>query len=288
MKPQLLRVPIISEQSFSVRRDVVLHFYNRWHYHPEIELVHIEQGSGTQFVGDSIQHFQPGDVLLVGANLPHYWRCDQAYFENREGLLAHATVVHFRADFWGDTFLQLPENRPVVRLLERARQGIRLLGSTREQVKNRMAQLLNEQGTARLVSLIQILSLLAEAPDLALLSALNYPIHFDESDTDRINLIYAYSLAHFQQKISLNEIAAVAAMSPNSFCRYFKSRSRKSFSQFLLELRVQHACKLLIEGRLSIAMVCYESGFNQFSGFNKYFKLITGKSPMQYQRTFGK
>ena len=288
MKPQLLRVPIISEQSFSVRRDVVLHFYNRWHYHPEIELVHIEHGSGTQFVGDSIQHFQPGDVLLVGANLPHYWRCDQAYFENREGLLAQATVVHFRADFWGDTFLQLPENRPVVRLLERARQGIRLLGSTREQVKNRMAQLLTEQGTARLVSLIQILSLLAEAPDLPLLSAQNYPIHFDEADTDRINLIYAYSLAHFQRKISLNEIAAVAAMSPNSFCRYFKSRSRKSFSQFLLELRVQHACKLLIEGRLSIAMVCNESGFNQFSGFNKYFKLITGKSPMQYQRTFGK
>ncbi|GAB4040131.1 AraC family transcriptional regulator (plasmid) [Spirosoma sp. SC4-14] len=288
MKPQLLRVPIISEQSFSVRRDVVLHFYNRWHYHPEIELVHIEHGSGTQFVGDSIQHFQPGDVLLVGANLPHYWRCDQEYFENREGLLAQATVVHFRADFWGDTFLQLPENRPVVRLLERARQGIRLLGSTREQIKNRMAQLLTEQGTARLVSLIQILSLLAEAPDLPLLSAQNYPIHFDEADTDRINLIYAYSLAHFQRKISLNEIAAVAAMSPNSFCRYFKSRSRKSFSQFLLELRVQHACKLLIEGRLSIAMVCNESGFNQFSGFNKYFKLITGKSPMQYQRTFAK
>ena len=288
MKPQLLRVPIISEQSFSVRRDVVLHFYNRWHYHPEIELVHIEHGSGTQFVGDSIQHFQPGDVLLVGANLPHYWRCDQAYFENREGLLAQATVVHFRADFWGDTFLQLPENRPVVCLLERARQGIRLLGSTRERVKIRMAQLLIEQGTARLVSLIQILSLLAEAPDLPLLSSQNYPIHFDEADTDRINLIYAYSLAHFQRKISLNEIAAVAAMSPNSFCRYFKSRSRKSFSQFLLELRVQHACKLLIEARLSIAMVCNESGFNHFSGFNKYFKLITGKSPMQYQRTFGK
>lgn len=288
MRPQLLKVPISTENSFSVRQDVVLHFYNRWHYHPEIELVHIEEGSGTQFVGDNIQNFQAGDVLLIGSNLPHYWRCDKQYFENREGLFAKATVIHFRDNFWGDQFLHLPENRVLLSLLEKAKQGIRLHGETKERVKPYLTQLLTESGLTRLLLLLQLLAIIAKSGEIELLSTINYPTDFNEADTDRINQIYTYSLAHFQRKITLEEIAGVAHMSPNSFCRYFKSRSRKSYSQFLLEIRIQHACKLLIESKLSIAQVCYESGFNQFSGFNKYFKEITGKNPMQYQKTVWK
>ncbi|QHV99004.1 AraC family transcriptional regulator [Spirosoma endbachense] len=292
MRPQLLKVPLSSECSFSIRQDVVPYFYNRWHYHPEIELVHLEKGRGTQFVGDNIQNFQAGDVLLIGSNLPHYWRCEPVYFDNQEGLVAQATVVHFRDNFWGDTFLQLPENRLIAQFLEKSRQGIRLHGQTKEETKRLLARMLAEKcpsqiGTTRIISLIQALSMLAQSTEIELLSTVDYPNHFDDADTDRINQIYAYSITHFRRKISLDEIAKVANMSPNSFCRYFKSRSRKSYSHFLLELRVQHACKLLIEGRLSIAQVCYESGFNQFSGFNKYFKLITGKSPMHYQKAFG-
>lgn len=288
MKPQLLKIPLLSDYSFSIRQDTVPYFYNRWHYHPEVELVFIEQGTGTQFVGDSIQTFQPGDILLIGADLPHYWRCDDAYFTNQEGLFAQATVVHFRENFWGDTFLQLPENRPMAQLLSKAKQGLRLgdqIGST---VRKALMQMLTESGSSRLVSLIQILSVIASSADWKALSSDSYLNLFDETDTDRINLIYSYSLAHFQRKITLEEIAAVAHVSPHSFCRYFKSRSRKSYSQFLLELRVHHACKLLIEGKLSIAQVCYESGFNQFSGFNKYFKQITGKSPLHYRKAVRK
>ncbi len=286
MKPQLLRVPSSSDCSFYVRRDVVLYFYDRWHYHPELELLHIEQGSGTQFIGDSIAHFQAGDVLLIGANLPHYWRCDKEYFENRAGLLAQATVVHFRDDFWGETFLKLPENRPVAALFARAKQGIRLHGPVAEQIKPLMQSLLTQQGPQRLATFLQILVLMAESDDLEILSAADYPNQFDEADTERINRIYAYSLTHFQRKISLNEIAVVANLSPHSFCRYFKSRSRKTYAQFLLELRVHHACKLLMEDKLPIAQICYDSGFNQFSGFNKYFKSITGKSPKEYRAVF--
>ncbi len=288
MKSQLLRVPIGSESSFSVRQDVVLHFYDRWHYHPELELLHIEQGSGTQFVGDTIQNFQPGDVLLIGANLPHYWRCDQKYFDNQAELFAQATVVHFRADFWGDAFLKLPENRAIAQLLDRAKQGIHINGLTRDVVVNQLKKMLNATGTQRIIALLTILTAVAESPETTLISTTDYPDQFDEADTDRINRIYAYALANFQRKVSIAEVAAVANLSPHSFCRYFKSRSRKPFSQFLLELRVHHACKLLSDSQLSISQVCMESGFNQFSGFNKYFKQITGKSPMQYQKLLRK
>ncbi|WP_338874076.1 helix-turn-helix domain-containing protein [Spirosoma sp. SC4-14] len=293
MRPQLLKVPLKSERSFSIRQDTVPFFYNRWHYHPEVELVHIEAGSGTQFVGNNIRNFASGEVLLIGSNLPHYWQCDSDYFSTQHNRFAQATVVHFLANFWGDTFLLLPENRAIAQLLEKAQQGIRLFGEAREQAKQLLADMLfasesNEMGTNRIIALIRVLAMLAQSDEIELLSTASYPIQFDEIDDDRINRIYAHSTANYQRKISLDEIAAVANMNPNSFCRYFKSRTGKSYSWFLIELRVNLACKLLIEGRLSIAQVCYESGFNQFSGFNKYFKLITGKSPIQYQRAFSK
>jgi AraC-like DNA-binding protein len=107
-----------------------------------------------------------------------------------------------------------------------------------------------------------------------------------DADDDRINKIYEYSLSNFREKISLKEIAEVANMSENSFCRYFKSRTRKTFMQFLIEIRVGHACKLLIENKMNIKQIYYESGFNNVTSFHKYFKIITGKSPLMYQRQF--
>jgi AraC-like DNA-binding protein len=285
MKPQLLKISLPSECSFSIRQDVVPYFYNRWHYHAEVELVHIHQGSGTQFVGDSIQRFAPGDVLLVGADLPHYWRCDADYFAPQSDLQAQATVVHFRPDFWGAALLELPESRELIHLLEQARRGIRLHGPVRDVVRRLLARLLTATGVARLVLLLRILTLVAAADEVELLASSPYRTPGNESDTERINRIYAYSLAHFQQAIPLADIAAVANLSAHSFCRYFKAHTRKSYSRFLLELRVRHACQLLHGGPLSIAQVCYESGFNQFSSFNKYFKQITGMTPLYYRQT---
>ena len=286
MKPQLLKVPRGLQQSFSIRRDVVLYFYNRWHYHPEIELVHIEQGSGTQFVGDNIQHFQSGDLLLIGPNLPHYWRCDEKYFQGNSSLYAQATVLHFSAELFGEVFRNLPENKAINELLDKAKFGMKLSGQENHQVKVLLQNLLSQTDGNPLISLLQILETLAHSKDIELLSNSHYQEEYDQYDTDRINQIYKYSLDHFQQKITIEEIAEVANISPHSFCRYFKSRSRKTYSRFLLELRIGHACKLLIDGKLSIAQICYESGFNNFANFNKYFKIHTGKSPLQYQKGY--
>ncbi|SEJ67609.1 AraC-type DNA-binding protein [Dyadobacter koreensis] len=286
MKPQLLKVPKGLHQSFSIRRDVVLYFYNRWHYHPEIELVHIEQGSGTQFVGDNIQNFQSGDLLLIGPNLPHYWRCDEKYFKGDSQLYAQATVLHFSADLFGDTFRGLPENKAINELLDKAKWGMKLLGKENQQIKTLLQNLLDQVEGNPIISLLQILETLAHSKDIKLLSNSHYQEEYDQHDEDRINQIYKYSLSNFQQKITIEEIAEIANISPNSFCRYFKSRSRKTYSQFLLELRIGHACKLLIDGKLSVAQICYESGFNNFANFNRYFKLHTGKSPLQYQKGY--
>jgi AraC-like DNA-binding protein len=286
MRPQLLNVPHQPEHSFSVRRDVVPYFYNRWHYHPNVELVHIEKGSGTQFIGDRIEPFAEGDVLLIGSNLPHYWRCDDPYFEANGTLQAIATVVHFKEECLGSQFLELPESRAIKALLETAKHGLRLQGATRLAVATTLLQLLNAKGFDRIILLLTILNTIAHSTDYSLLAKANPFTVSIEVDTERINRIFAYTLKNFQRPITLEEISEVATMSPNSFCRYFKQHNRKTYSQFLTELRVGKACSLLQENKISVAQVCYESGFNSFSNFNKYFKAIMGMSPIKYQQKY--
>lgn len=284
MKPQLLKVTSGPAHSFSVRRDFTPHFNNRWHYHDEVELIHFSKGGGTQFIGDSIKRFKSGDVVLVGKQLPHYWRFDDEYFEN-DNYKIDVQVAHFCEDFLGDTFLQLKENRNIQLVLENARRGIEVTGSAKKTIAAMLEKLLVAEGTSRIILLLEILLQIADS-EQCMLSSQAYKHKTDETYDDRINAIYEYSLANFKNKIPLEEIASVANISPNSFCRYFKSQMRKTYSQFLIELKVEHACKLLIENKVIIKQLCYESGFNNFASFHKSFKMITGKTPLKYQKEF--
>jgi AraC-like DNA-binding protein len=286
MRPQLLKVSKELRHSFSVRQDLVPYINNRWHYHPEVELIHFKKGEGTQFIGDSMKRFKHGDVVLVGANLPHYWRFDDAYFEEDAKVNADVRVSHFCENFWGDQFLHLPENVNIKTVLDGARRGLQITGKTRLRVAELLEAMLHSYGSLRIVLLIEALNEIAESKNFTCLSSLGFKPEIHESEKDRIHAIYDYSLKNFKRAIQLEEIAAVANISPNSFCRYFKSRTRKTYSQFLIEVRVGHACKLLIENNLSIKQLCFESGFNNFTSFHKYFKLITGKSPLTYQKEF--
>lgn len=286
MRPQLLKVSKEPQHSFSVRHDLVPYINNRWHYHAEVELIHFKKGEGTQFIGDSIKRFKPGDVVLVGSNLPHYWRFDDAYFEENAKVSADVRVAHFCDDFWGSQFLQLPENLHIRTILDKAKRGLQVTGKTRQKVGELLESLLNTDDSYRIIRLMEALHLIAACKHLEPLSSIGFKYDMIESDKDRINAIYDYSLKNFKRSIQLDEIAGVANISPNSFCRYFKSKTRKTYSQFLIEIRVGHACKLLIENNLSIKQLCYESGFNNFTSFHKYFKLITSKSPLNYQKEF--
>jgi len=286
MKPQLLKVSTGPAQSFSVRQDLVPYINNHWHYHPEVELIHFNKGKGTQFVGDSIKRFQTGDVVLIGAQLPHFWRFDDNYFAQDSTCHADVRVAHFNENFWGDQFLDLPENKTIKAVLEKAKRGIKVSGSCKKTISALLEKMLQAEGSERIVFLIQALTELANSNQITVLSSIGFRHDFEEAEKDRINDIYNYTLSNFKRKINLEEIAAVAKVSPNSFCRYFKSRTRKTFTQFLIEIKVGHACKLLIENKLSIKQLCYESGFNNFASFHKYFKIITGKSPLIYQKDF--
>jgi len=280
MRAELLKVPRKPDDSFSVRQDLSNQVNNRWHYHPELELVHILRGGGTQFVGDNIKRFETGDIVLVGANLPHFWRYDHPDPVADE---PYSTVIHFRNDLWGNAFLTLPETRPLKALLERSGRGIllrnRALGS-------RIGELSRAEGLDRLLALLGVLRDIAATPGTHLLSSIGFRPAFSEGESERINAIYDFTLQHFADNIYLDEVSRVAQLVPNSFCRYFKAKTGKTYSQFVTEIRVGHACKLLLEGKEGIKQVCYDSGFNNFTSFNAAFKKITGKTPRAYQETF--
>jgi len=278
MRPQLLKVSSQPGHSFSVRRDLAPDINNKWHFHAEVELLHFKQGHGTQFVGDNISRFRSGDVVLVGANLPHYWRFDEGAVD--------VFVAHFTENCWGGSFLDLPENVRLKALIDRARRGLQVEGEAKRKIARLLESLLDSEGMSRMILLMEAMHVLAESDQLYPLASMGFRHSLAGTGHERVNCIYDYSLRHFRRAIQLEEIAAVANISPNSFCRFFKSRTRKTYSRFLLELRVGHACKLLIENNLSIKQICFESGFNNFTGFYKYFKLITGQSPLGYQKLF--
>ncbi|EOR93544.1 Transcriptional regulator, AraC family [Arcticibacter svalbardensis MN12-7] len=284
MKPQLLKVSMEPTQSLSVRQDFKPFINNKWHYHQEVELIHFIEGKGTQFVGDSIMPFNSGDIVLVGKNLPHYWRFDECYTHDEFNLTPNIEVAHFSENFLGDAFCNLPENKPLKVLLEKSRRGLKIIKGDKERIVSLLNNMLSASGAERIIYLVHALIEVSKCEEVEVLTSVGFGMDAELSERDRIRDIYDYTFANYRNKINLEEIAEVANISPNSFCRYFKSHTQKTFSQFLTEVKVGHACKLLISNTLNIKQVCYESGFNNFASFHKSFKNIMGKSPLIYQK----
>lgn len=288
MKPILRKVDSNAEHSFSVRENIFPFLYNYWHYHPEIELTYIRKSSGTRLAGDSIERFADGDLILLGSNLPHMWRNDDKYFEEHSEHHIESVAIHFLPDFWGKDFLGLIENRHIQELLKEARRGFKIFGATHTIVVEKMEEILYLKQTQRLVQLLEILDIIAGSSERKHLASEGFVDQYQIDPNDKINDIYQYTLNNFKKGITIQEVAKHVHISPNYFCRYFKQRTSKTYIQFVTELRVGHACKLLLENNLNINQICYESGFNNVSNFNRKFKEIIGQSPSQYYKEYSK
>lgn len=286
MKPILRKVEHRHNYSFSVREDICPYFDSHWYYHPEVELTLIRKSSGMLFAGDGIDRFNEGDVILMGSNLPHLWKSDAVYFSETADLQVEAVVVHFKEDFWGKDFLELAELKPVKNLLEKAKRGLRVLGETRKILNTRMEQMREARDTQRIEHLLGMLYQIATSGEYELLSSVGFTLPTSTVNSERINQIYNYTFEHFQEEITVDEVAKAANISRNYFCRYFKAQTQKTYWQFLLEVRIGYACKLLLENKLSVSEICYLCGFNNLSNFNRHFKSIVHMAPLSYQKQY--
>lgn len=282
MKPILRKIDPGADHSFSIREDIHPYLYNHWHYHPEVELTLIRKGDGVRLVGDSMQPFADGDLVLLGANVPHLWRSAASYFDQSSDLTIEAIAVHFKADFWGDSFLALPEMRSIKNLLENAQRGMRIQARTHAEVVSKMETILHSQGATRIELLLHILNLIASSDTCEPLCSTGFVQTYNANNTDRIDQIFNYTFTHFKEPLSIEKVASAVNLSPHSFCRYFKTRTLKTYWQFLLEVRIGYACKLLIENKQNISQVAFESGFSNLSNFNRQFKTIMRLTPQQY------
>jgi AraC-like DNA-binding protein len=286
MKPLLRNTSPQAIHSFTARELVDSYFDPNWHFHPEYQLFLVLKGTGTRLIGDSISHFEEGDLVLLGPNLPHMWRNDPNYFvERREGA-THGIVVYFTEDFLGEGFFEKQEMVDIRHLLKKAHLGMEILGATRQEAAARMQELTQASGFESILQLLGILHLLSVSTELHPISSLGFVNSHKPSETERMSRVHEYVMTHFRQEIRLEDIAAVASMSPAAFCRYFKLRTRKTLSDFVSEVRVGHACKLLIDEKMNITQIAYECGYKTLSHFNRQFRTLTHESPLSYRKKY--
>ena len=262
------------------------HFDPHWHFHQEYQLVIVLEGTGTRFIGDDISHFEAGDMVLTGSNLPHLWRNDEGYFQNL-GLSTRCIVIYFSIDFMEGAFLCKDEMNNIRMLLERSHRGLEIEGETRNTVKKIMLNMLAQKGFDGVLSLLQILNILSSKP-LRFINKEGYLNTITDSDSKRMRAIHSYILDNFKEDIRLEEVAARANLSPTSFSRYFKSHTNKTFTNFVAELRIGTACKLLQSNDMSILGIAHECGYKTISNFNKKFKELMNDNPLRYRKKYQK
>lgn len=253
-----------------------------FHFHPETEIMYMEKGSGIRFVGDHSEAFSEGDIGLIGPSLPHVWRSDPVYRENIPGLTAHVQVVHFHDAVFKGPLAGLPEMKAINRLLSESQYGIKFFGSARENLEKMMTEMVKTTGIDKLLQLLKMLDFMAKTDEKQLLASTGYSKIMKSADFDRFDKAHRFMIDNFQSNIKLDQVSSLVGMTPTSFCRYFKKRTKKSFHTVLNEIRVGHACKLLSEGKLNISGVGIASGFNNVSNFNEQFKKIKGITPSHY------
>ena len=248
-----------------------------WHYHPEIELVYVNGGAGKRQIGSHVSYYTDGDLILIGSNLPHCGFTDKLTGNESE------TVIQMKQDFLGNNFFDIPEMRRIQGLLEMAKGGIAFSGRAKQKIGEKIEILEYQTDFQRLLSILNILNELASSEEFKILNAEGFSIETEVKDNDRINVVFNHVKSNFKEEITLAEIADMVSMTIPSFCRYFKKITKKTFTQFVNEYRLVHASKLLAEMSMSITEVCFESGFNNFSHFNKSFKAFTGQNPSEYR-----
>jgi len=282
MQATLLERKSLFDRSFLAEKHVYPQFLNVWHYHPEFELVYIQESTGTQFIGDSIKPFKPGDLILIGADLPHMWLNENHYFDNPIPNSAKALTVHFRKDFAGEKLFEIPEFNSIKKLISRAANGINFNIPEDSLIPHMMETLAESTGFNRFNLFIELLNDISLLDDYAIISSDGFKNPSSYQGDGRIDKIYQFSLNNFQRNIKLEEVAELVYLNPTAFCRYFKKTTKKNYFRFLNEIRIGYACKLLLEENRDISEVGYACGFNNLSNFNRQFKLITKISPTAY------
>jgi AraC-like DNA-binding protein len=277
------------KRAFLARRELVPCLENTWHFHEEYELIYFIKSKGIRYIGNTIGNFEDGEIYLAGPNIPHLYKNEITPKTNGEEMPSvDQIIIHFRADFMGAGFLNLPESAMLCNLMKKTQYVLRFSKVTASLLHNYLIGIAYKEGLSRITDLLRVLDVLSISKDYEMICHGEPIISYSKNDKDRMSKIIHYLNDNYSRKIELGEISDIAHMTPNAFCRFFKKNTNKSFSDYLNELRIGSACKMLIEGDKSISAISGSSGFNSISNFNRRFKRIMGITPGTYKRKYTK
>jgi AraC-like DNA-binding protein len=288
MQPKLEKIPVHLASSIAVKREITPYMDYPWHYHPEFEIIFVEKSYGIRLMGNHIGNFTDGDLMFISPNLPHIWKNDKDFYQNNKDLLVDVYVIQFLEDALMKGFFDLPEFTQIRKLFKLGQQGVLIRGNDHKKISELIKSVYKSSGIERLILFLRTLETIAGAEDYELLSGVGYTNSVKTADTERINKVMNFLMDNYTQEINLQEIAALVNLNKSSFCRYFKTRTHKTCSQFINEIRIANACKLLINSNMTISEICYETGYNNISHFNRQFKRITGMTAREYAKKYFK
>lgn len=264
--------------SFIFRQFDVPKFDAPFHFHPEYELTLILKGEGQRYIGQQVNEFFAGDLVFLGANLPHCWINQSIKNENPS-----AIVIQFGELFLGKGIVNLPEMQKVKVFLEKSKSGFEIINKTKETLTEKILALKPNTPLKRIAGLIEILDILSETTDIITIDDFFFEHQYNQAETARFQKIFSYLIENFKEEITLEQIANIADLSPTSFCRYFKNITKKTFVEVLIEFRLQYACQLLNKTDLPIQQVAFESGFGDVPYFNKLFRKHKNLTPTEWR-----
>lgn len=285
MKPSLRKISVNPLTSFSVRVDKADRMLNNWHYHPELELLLIKNSTGTSIIGDKIESFNGKYLVLIGPNLPHTFIHDKSDEDDSD---KEAIVIHFYENFWGRSFVNLPEMQDIQNLLQESKLGININAQAQKSIIPIIERLPTASPLDRLLGLLEILKILSTKKGYSLITSKGFTYEASDENENRINKIHDFTIKNFDREITIDEVADLLNLTKESFCRFFKKTTLKTYFQFLIEFRIGQACRMLVEDDMTIKEIGYNCGYENLSNFYHQFKKVMGKSPMQYQKDYFK
>lgn len=285
-KPAFEDVPK-GDSAFRLKREQKKYLTYPWHYHPEYELTYIIKGTGNRFAGNHVEPFYSNDFVLMGGNLPHVWKNGPEYQENNE-LTTDCIVLQFQHDCLGKDFFEIPEMKGVKEILNQSKYGISFSRKTGKKALPLLHEMLESDKVGRLTRFLEVLDICARDEKMLLLTATPVIADKNEMDIKRINKIYEYVINNLDKELKMEEISGKLGLTVSSFCRYFKSRTGQTFTEFANRVKIEYACSLLLSGKYSLTAICFESGYNNLSYFNRNFKSIKKMTPTQYREKFAK
>jgi AraC-like DNA-binding protein len=257
-----------------------------WHYHHKLELTFVTEGKGRRIVGDSIEDFYPGDLIFIGAKIPHVWIAERNEFGSETARSLESVYLQFGQDILPKEMLKLPELVHVKRALELSERGVHITGDTLNEVSSLMLELPYIDNFARMIYFYQIMNAIGKSTSNILLASAEYVARKFTSQNERITKVHEYLMSNFHEEVNLEQIAQLVHMAPGSLCRFFKSEMDMTIFDYLNKIKVDYACSLLLNRELGVADIAYDCGFNNLSHFNKQFKKNMNSTPSQYRKQF--